>query len=228
MPNSKNNPFGPVRRRSMEEEVYRRMREAILRGDVSGGGRLIQDAIADRFGTSRIPVRDALRRLEADGLVETDSRGIYSVTRFGVDDLKEVYNLRELLEGHLMTRACGRLGIAELDELDQLQRDMDEAEAKGDPEAYVALNQQFHHALYDAAAQPRTQKLIFSLWQGMPPLTPLTIENRMAESSREHWAILQALRAGDSEGAARAMRQHIATAGQALLKHVSTGGVSLR
>lgn len=225
---SKSTPFAPVRRRSMEEEVYLRMREAILRGDVAGGERLVQEDIAGRFGTSRIPVRDALRRLEADGLVETDGRGVYSVTRFGVDDLKEVYSLRELLEGHLVTRACEQLSAAELDELEQLQVDMEAAQAAGDPEAYVAINQRFHQAIYDAAGQPRAQKIILSLWQGMPPLTPLTIENRMAESSREHRAILEALRAGDADAAAEAMRQHIATAGRALLEHVSTGGVSLR
>src|SRR5699024_6434552 len=110
-----------------------------------------------------------------DGLVETDGRGAYCVTRFGIDDLKEVYSLRELLEGHLVARASERLGHEELDELEQLQHDMDEADAGGDPEAYVALNQRFHQAIYDAAAQPRAQKIILSLWQGMPPLTPLTI-----------------------------------------------------
>lgn len=228
MPSRPPSPIAPVRRRSMEEEVYLRLRDAILRGELAGGERLVQEDIAGRYGTSRIPVRDALRRLEADGLVETDVRGVCSVTRFGVDDLKEVYRLRELLEGHLISHACSRLGAEELDELERLQQDMDEAQASGDPQAYVALNQRFHRALYDAADQPRAQKIIMSLWQGMPPLTPITIENRMAESSKEHWAILHALRAGQPEQAAQAMRHHIATAGQALLEHVSSGGVSLR
>ena len=181
MSQPKYDPFTPVRRRSMEEEVYLRMREAILRGQVSGGERLVQEDIAGRFGTSRIPVRDALRRLEADGLVETDGRGVCSVTRFGVEDLKEVYSLRELLEGYLVARACSQLSTTELDELEQLQRDMDDAAARGDAELYVALNQRFHQAIYDAASQPRAQKIILSLWQGMPPLTPLSIESRIAQ-----------------------------------------------
>lgn len=221
-------PFAPVQRHSMEEEVYRRMREAILHGHVAGGERLVQEDIAGRFGTSRIPVRDALRRLEADGLVETGGRGVYCVTRFGIDDLKEVYELREMLESHLTARACERLGKAELDELEQLQRAMDDAEAGNDPEAYVALNQRFHRAIYDAADQPRSQKIILSLWQGMPPLTPLTIASRMAKSSREHWRILDALRSGDSQAAATAMGRHIAAAGDALLHHVASNGTGLR
>ena len=228
MPSPKKTPFAPVRRRSMEEELYLQMREAILSGDIAGGERLVQEDIAGRFGTSRIPVRDALRRLEADGLVETDARGVYSVSRFGVEDLKETYSLRELLEGHVVAHACAQLSDEDLNELEQLQRDMDPAQPDGDAEAYVALNQRFHRALYDAANQPRAQKIIMSLWLGMPPLTPITIENRMAESSQEHWTILKALRAGDAEGAAHAMRAHIATAGRALLEHVGTGGVSLR
>lgn len=223
MSSTRSNPFAPLRRRSMEEEVYLRMREAILRGDVAGGERLVQEDIAGRFGTSRIPVRDALRRLEADGLVEADARGVYSVTRFGPDDLKEVYRLRELLEGHLTACACEQLGAEELDELEQLQREMDEAGS--DAETYVALNQRFHQAIYDAAGQPRTQRMVRSLWQGMPPLTPLTLAHRISESHREHRAILDALRAGDAEAAAAAMRRHIATAGEALLRHVSNSGV---
>ncbi|MBL7249911.1 GntR family transcriptional regulator [Alloalcanivorax sp. C16-2] len=228
MPASKSSPFAPVRRRSMEEEVYLRMREAILQGDLPGGERLVQEDIAQRFGTSRIPVRDALRRLDADGLVEAGARGVYSVTRFGPDDLKEVYALRELLEGHLAAHACEHLGAEALDELEQLQEEMEHAQANQDAEAYVALNQRFHRALYDAAAQPRTEKIILSLWQGIPPLTPLTIEHRMEESSREHRAIIAALRAGDSAGAGQAMRAHIATAGRALLDHVARGEVNLR
>ena len=208
--------------------MYLRMREAILRGQLSGGERLVQEDIAGRFGTSRIPVRDALRRLEADGLVETDGRGVCSVTRFGVEDLKEVYSLRELLEGHLAARACSQLSAAELDELEQLQRDMDDCAASGDAEAYVALNQRFHQAIYDAAGQPRAQKIILSLWQGMPPLTPLSIESRLAASSHEHWQILKALREGEPQAASAAMRRHIATAGDALLAHVCAGNVSLR
>ncbi|GAA5118814.1 GntR family transcriptional regulator [Alloalcanivorax gelatiniphagus] len=228
MPASKSSPFTPVRRRSMEEEVYLRMREAILQGDLPGGERLVQEDIAQRFGTSRIPVRDALRRLEADGLVEAGARGVYSVTRFGPDDLKEVYALRELLEGHLVEHACEHLTGEVLEELEQLHQDMEQARADQDPEAYVALNQRFHRALYDAADQPRTEKIILSLWQGIPPLTPLTIEHRMDESSREHLAIIEALRDRDAPRAATAMRAHVATAGRALLEHVARGDVNLR
>ncbi len=228
MPRTQTDPFAPVRRRSMEEEVYIRMREAILRGDIAGGERLVQEDLAKRFGTSRIPVRDALRRLEADGLVETEGRGSYRVSSFGVDDVKEIYALRELLEGHMVAQACPQLGDEELDELEQLQQDMDQAADDGDSAAYVALNQRFHRVLYDAANQPRTQKIVLTLWQGVPPLTPITIENRMAESSQEHWAIVRALRAGDAAAAAEAMRRHIAAAGEGLLAHVSSGGAGLR
>src|SRR5699024_345343 len=101
--------FAPVKRHSIEDEVYQRLRETILKGDLEGGQRLIHENLAKRFGTSRIPVRDALKRLAADGLVETDKRGTYRVTHCGVEDVQEIYALRELLEAHAVALATPRL-----------------------------------------------------------------------------------------------------------------------
>lgn len=208
--------FGPVRRRSIEDEVYVRLREAILTGEIGGGERLVHEDLAGRFGTSRIPVRDALKRLVFDGLVDADDRGVCHVSHFGVEDIDEIYALREMLESHAVSQATARLSAEELAELERLQGEIEQAAADNDKEAYVALNQAFHRELYDSADQPRLARIIHGLWQGLPPLTPMTIENRLPQAVAEHRAVLVALRARDPQAAAAAMRAHIASAGQAL------------
>lgn len=224
----KSSSLTPVRRRSIEEEVYLRMREAILSGEMAGGDRLIHEELAGRFGTSRIPVRDALRRLQADGLVETDSRGIYTVTPCAIEDVEEIYSLRALLEARAVALATPHLSKADLAELNQLQQAMDATESSGDVDSYVALNQQFHHAIYEAARQPRLLKIITSLWQGLPPLTPLKIHSRVPASNREHHEILSALAEGDAKAAAAAMARHIDNAGIALRDYIAEAGGQLR
>ena len=228
MPSQKPSSLRPVRRRSIEEEVYLRMREAILSGEMAGGERLIHDDLANRFGTSRIPVRDALRRLQADGLVETDTRGVYTVTSCTLEDVEEIYSLRALLEARAVALATPQLRKATLAHLHELQAAMDATESSGDVDAYVALNQQFHQTLYEAANQPRLLKLITTLWQGLPPLTPLKIHTRVPASNREHHAILAALAQQDANAAAAAMARHIENAGAALADYINEAGGQLR
>ncbi|MFC3103616.1 GntR family transcriptional regulator [Salinisphaera aquimarina] len=219
---SSKSSFGPVRRRSIEDEVYMRMREAILTGEIEGGERLVHEDLASRFGTSRIPVRDALKRLVFDGLVDADDRGVCHVSHFGLEDVEEIYALREMLEAHAVAKATLQLTEEELAELERLQGEIEQAAASDDKEAYVELNQTFHRELYDSANQPRLVRLIYGLWQGLPPLTPMAIDDRLVQAAHEHRAILQALRARDGKAAAEAMREHIATAGRALHDYVAS------
>jgi DNA-binding GntR family transcriptional regulator len=220
--------FAPVRRRSIEDEVYQRLREAILAGELAGGERLVHEDLANRFGISRIPVRDALKRLVADGLVDLDERRIYRVSRCGIEDVEEIYSLRSLLESHAVALATARLEDDDLAALARLQEEMEEAAATRDAETFVERNQAFHRGLYECAGQPRLLRMIEGLWQGLPPLTPLTIESRLAKSNQEHRAIVDALRARDTAGAVEALRAHIAAAGHALRIYVSSRGDRLR
>ncbi len=219
---------GPVRRRSVEEEVYLRLRESVLRNELADGKHLVHADLAKHFGTSRIPVRDALRRLVSDGLVDVDERGTYRVSRCGVEDVEEVYALRQLLESHAVAVAVPRLSADDLAQLERLNEEMEQAAAAGEAETYVALNQTFHCELYESTERPRLMRIIHGLWQGLPPLTPITIESRLAQSNQEHGAIIDALRADDGERAATAMRTHIKAAGAALQDYVASKDGELR
>lgn len=210
----------PIRRETLEDQVYRALRQAILEGRLKGGERLVQEALASTFGTSRIPVRDALRRLHQEGLVEADERGGYRVATWGPEDVEDVYTLRLLLEPEALRLAGPKLSEEELDELEALQFQMEEAASEGDLDRYVDLNRSFHFFLYEAAGKRRLFQFIQMLWSGLPPLTPLSVPGQLDRSNREHRLLVQALRKGAVEEAVHILRRHIRYAMEALLERM--------
>lgn len=210
----------PIRRETLEDQVYRALRQAILDGRLKGGERLVQEALASTFGTSRIPVRDALRRLHQEGLVEADERGGYRVATWGPEDVEDVYTLRLLLEPEALRLAGPKLSEEELDELEALQFQMEEAASEGDLDRYVDLNRSFHFFLYEAAGKRRLFQFIQMLWSGLPPLTPLSVPGQLDRSNREHRLLVQALRKRAVEDAVHILRRHIRYAMEALLERM--------
>lgn len=210
----------PIRRETLEDQVYRTLRQTILEGHLKGGERLVQEALASTFGTSRIPVRDALRRLHQEGLVEADERGGYRVATWGPEDVEDVYTLRLLLEPEALRLAGPKLSEEELDELEALQFQMEEAASEGDLDRYVDLNRSFHFFIYEAAGKRRLFQFIQMLWSGLPPLTPLSVPGQLDRSNREHRLLVQALRKGAVEEAVHILRRHIRYAMEALLERM--------
>lgn len=209
-----------IRRETLETQVYQVLRAAILEKQLASGERLVQDELATKLGTSRIPVRDALKRLEVEGLVTTNERGSYFVSTFGVEDLEEIYDLRALLEPYAAAKATTRLTASELEELERLVQDMAQAAAAQDRERYVQLNEDFHTILYEASKERRLVRMIKSLWSGQPPLTPITVPGQLDRSPQEHQELLGALKEGNVGAVEDILRMHIQNAGQALKAHL--------
>jgi DNA-binding GntR family transcriptional regulator len=207
---------GSIRRETLETQVYQVLRKAILEGQLAAGERLVQDEVATKLGTSRIPVRDALKRLEVEGLVTADERGSYSVSLFGVEDLEEIYNLRALLEPYAAAKAIPKLTASELGALERLVQEMAQAAATQDLERYVQLNQDFHIMLYEATKEHRLVRMIKSLWSGLPPLVFLIVPGQLDHSEEEHKALLQAVKEGNVGAVEDTLRMHIQNAGQSL------------
>jgi len=212
--------LGSVQRETLEEQVYRILRQAILKGRLEGGRRLVQEALAQELGTSRIPVRDALRRLHQEGLVYMDERGGYWVTTWGPEEVEELYSLRLLLEPEAVRLACPRLGEEDLKELESLQVQMEGAAEEGEVDEYIALNRDLHLFLYEASGRRRLFQFIQTLWSGLPPLTPLSVPGQLARSNLEHRALLEALRRRDADKAAEVLQAHIVHAWEALLRRI--------
>ncbi len=214
--------FPLIEKGTLETQMYQVLRTLILEGRLAGGERLVQDELAAKFGTSRIPVRDALKKLEHDSLVRLDGHGSYVVNSFGIEDLQEIYDLRALLESYAVVKVVTKLTDDDLVELEKLVDGMNQAGHAHDIERYVQLNQVFHMQLYEVGKEPRLLRMIKNLWSlsGVPKYTPATIPGQLEHSIVEHQMLLKALKDRDASAAEVAIRTHIQNAGALLLTHL--------
>jgi DNA-binding GntR family transcriptional regulator len=201
-----------VRRETLGAQVYHLLRDRILRGEIAGGSRLIQGPLSEEIGTSRIPVRDALKRLESDGLVRCDETGRYSVVQFSTEDAEEVYAIRRRLEPFAVELAARAMTSEAMGEIKSLFNELNKAARRRRLEKYIEINTSFHMAIYEASGMVRLVRIIRGLYSGVPSLTPIVLEGRIVRSQEEHAEIVDRLAARDGAGAARAMDRHIENA----------------
>jgi DNA-binding GntR family transcriptional regulator len=201
-----------VRRETLGAQVYHLLRDRILRGEIAGGSRLIQGPLSEEIGTSRIPVRDALKRLESDGLVMCDETGRYSVVQFSTEDAEEVYAIRRQLEPFAVELAAKAMTPEAMGEIKLLFNELSKAARRRQLEKYIGINTSFHMAIYEASGMVRLVRIIRGLYSGVPSLTPIVLEGRMVRSQEEHAEVLDRLQARDGAGAAHAMDRHIENA----------------
>lgn len=184
------------------ETVLEAMREAILTGALPPGMRLRQEKLADMFGTSRIPVREALRALEYEGLVASAPYRGFTVTQLDADDVEDVYDLRIVLEGHAVRLAVPLMTDEDLQTLEILYAAMVDAES-GD--AKLAARERFYIKLYSMTGRPRLVNLIARLRQEIArSLRWPTLQH----APEHHDQFFEAIRAGDAERAASQLASH--------------------
>jgi DNA-binding GntR family transcriptional regulator len=188
------------------------LRERIFAGVYPAGAALRQDALAADLGVSRIPVREALVQLEAEGLVRIAPHKGASVVALDPDEVLELYALRALVEPELMALSTPLLREEDFAALDGL---LDAFDARaGDPLAWGELNTALHLALYARAPRPRTLALASGWLRECDRTTRLQLGLGAAgleRARREHRALVDLARAGDAAGAARLTRDHILT-----------------
>jgi DNA-binding GntR family transcriptional regulator len=196
---------------SRAEYAYNKLRDAIRSNGLQPGQRLKEAELADRFQISRTPIREALSRLMLEGLVQLTARGA-SVASLTNQQVREVYYLREILEGAAAQLAAAKITSAELETM----REFVEAFATDiSAQEAARLNELFHQAILDAAHNGYlTQALIrLSDTLHLLPGTTFQEEGRIAEALEEHRNILNALEARDGAAAEQTARLHIRRAG---------------
>ncbi len=177
---------------------------------------MIEEQLAERLGISRTPVRQALTMLEAEGLVEiTPNKGAV-VCSFGIEEVRDVYDLRAVLEGHAARRAASRIGEPELERLGQLCEEMEGlgsrfSDHEGEIRRLVFLNQEYHEMIVAASRNRRLERLVQHAVE-----VPLVFKSffwyRPQErtiSNHHHRQILNALESGDADRAEIVMREHV-------------------
>lgn len=200
---------------SLADRAYDRFRDALRRGTLSPGQRVLETEIAEAFGMSRTPVREAIRRLQAEGLVaQLPGRGL-CVAQYDHAEVDELYVMREALEGTAARLAAANAGRPDIG---LLQR-MVEEEAGLPAEALAEHNRRFHRALHQAAHNRYLLRSLSALSDALLLLGPTTLDRpgRAAKARKEHAKIVAAIAARDEAGAEAAARAHIAAAHEARL-----------
>ena len=191
------------------------LEDAIVSGRFAPGARLDPETLAREFDCSRTPIREALQQLEASGLVRVAAKRGTFVSEWTVDELAERFEVMAELEAICARLAARRITEAELAELEAAHEACRRESEAGDIDAYYAENSTFHHCVYRATHNAFLEREASRLHAVLQPYRrmQLQVRNRMARSLAEHDAVMAAIRAGDDQAAAEAMRNHVVIQG---------------
>jgi DNA-binding GntR family transcriptional regulator len=206
------------------------LRERILRGDYPEGEPLRQDALADELGVSRIPVREALRQLEAEGLVVFNPHRGAVVSTLSLEEIDELFELRAEIEVDLLRRSIPRMTQEQIDRATDVLDEFQDALAAGEATRWGPLNWHFHAALYAPANRNFTMGVLQKLHQHSDRYfrMQLLLAHGGATANDEHRAIADAVARKDVASACQLMRAHILGAGRSLLVLLQTQRVGKR
>ena len=201
-------------------KIVEELREGILTGKFARGAHLQQDELAEHFESSITPVREALRILEAEGMVISEPHRGVRVAPLALDKVTATYVVRRLVEGYAMQRATRQMSRRDLAEARRLLAEEDTLRQDMDTQAIRELNHRFHFFFYDRIGMPALADEIRSLWQSFPWDMLLSAELRSAESHLEHEAILNAVENGDLEEVRSRTEAHITNGFRAIMRHL--------
>jgi DNA-binding GntR family transcriptional regulator len=184
-----------------QEAVLAELRRLIATGGMRPGEQIIQDALAEKLGVSRVPLREALKILEGEGQVTYLARRGYFVALLSLADLLEVYRIREVLEAEAVRVGIPLMTGHDLDRFEEAARDVERAAETVDVSAMTKANRRFHATLIEACALPRLVRIIRQLWDATEVYRAVyyTDEPNRTRVLDEHRALVEAVKAGDVE-----------------------------
>lgn len=209
-----------VSRVKIADSVTNEIRQLILSGEIADGSPLRQDALAELMGTSRIPVREALSRLESEGLVASFPHKGYVVTGLSRSDIEELFDLRIVLEPDLIRHAIPRMTEQDLAVATAILAEYDAALLTGDVDTWGDLNRQFHMALYAPSGRSKTLDIVRGLLVNADRYTRLvlTVGYGIDKAQEDHGGLLDLCRRGMVNQAVALTRDHIERTGADLLE----------
>ncbi|MFN8379682.1 MAG: GntR family transcriptional regulator [Anaerolineae bacterium] len=204
---------------TVSQQVLEYIRDGIFTGRYPVGYRIDQQSVADELGVSVIPVRECLRQLQAEGLLENlPYRGSF-VKSLSLTELRDIYVTRETLEELAARLAVERLTSETLRSLESHIAEMERATEDTDLDALFALNRSFHFTLYEASQNSILVELIEGLWDRSTIYRRMFtfMPDRATQALEEHKRILAACQAGDGQGAGQATRDNVAHTTRAII-----------
>lgn len=219
-------PRRPIlERRVLREDIKKYFIDLIVAGELKPGQRIVETKIAKDLQVSQAPVREALRELEAMGLVETRPYQGTFIRELTRERIREAYEVRQILEGEAARRAAKRITPEDLAKLDELVREMQEAARRGDRSDFVEKDIDFHATIFAAAGN----ELLYQIWVNvrMGNFTLITTQlsrRSLPDLAERHRCIVEGLKIGDADLASQQAELHIAELAEEVLKKIPAGG----
>jgi DNA-binding GntR family transcriptional regulator len=209
--------------RTISASVAEELRRRIVDGEFQAGFQLRQEALAVEFGISRIPVREALVQLEAEGLVKIHPHRGAIVSALSPEEVEELFELRALLEPRLLKASAPHLTEADYERLKGILQEYSSELHAMHVSRWGELNREFHMVLYQHAGQPRSVAIVANLLQECDRHTrlQLTLTDGRARAEAEHDQLLRLCAEGQIGSACKLLKTHIENAGKSLLKYLS-------
>lgn len=196
----------------LRDVVFHTLREAILRGDLKPGERLMELQLAEKLGVSRTPIREAIRMLEQEGLAVTMPRRGAEVARMTLKDMEDVLEIREALDELAVRIACARITDEQLQKLSEVKRQFESSTQTGDVKQIAEADVSFHDVIYEATGNPKLVTLLNNLREQVYRYRVEYLKNpkNYPVLIKEHEAILQSLKDREVGRAVSAMQEHVA------------------
>ena len=199
----------PLKKQSLQNMVYQTIRQAILEREIEPGEHINIRKLAERLSVSTMPVREALRQLEAEGMVSFNSNKRIVASQLSRSELYDIYSIRIPLEEMALLKCFERKDESGLRHLEELQRQMSKPDVTG--VEWFNLNRAFHMKLHEMSGSLRLFQILQGLWNSTGPYLRIYSEDKrtVIKGNQEHELILKALRKGDRSGAKRVLREHL-------------------
>ncbi|MFO8091013.1 MAG: GntR family transcriptional regulator [Desulfatiglandaceae bacterium] len=198
-------------RRSLGEYVYQNLKQAIVLGEMAPGSRVVENRVADAMKISRTPVREAIHKLEREGFLKRSSSGGLSVSGLTRAEIREVFEIRSVLESYAARLAAARHHGEDLAPLEDKIREFDVTLEQGRLEALPEINTDFHDMLYELSRSPKLVEIINDLRDQIQRFRIIILKKQgwAGRSNEDHKLIINFMKKRDEEGIVRIMREHM-------------------
>lgn len=205
---------------TLRERILETIRDAIMSGALKPGEKVAEPELAERFGISRTPIREAFRQLESEGYLTVIPRKGAVVTAFTRKDVVEFYAIKSILEGYAARKACERMSDRDLERLRAINDRLRQLAGGGDIKQFFRVHNDFHDHFIRAADNEKLSELIHNLMQKFQRLriASLSVAGRMQISVEEHDKIIEAFARRDGEAAESLVRQNAEYGGSVLMQ----------
>jgi DNA-binding GntR family transcriptional regulator len=207
-------------RKSLGEHVFESLKHSIVMGKIFSGEWLVESHIAETLGISRTPVREAIHKLEREGLIERQPRGGFTVLGLTRNDIEETFGIRSVLEGYAARLAAVKHNKEELEALEKKIEEFQNALDRKRMNLLPAINTEFHDLLYSLSKSSKLISIINGLRDQIYRFRKMNLkeEKFAATSNQDHIQMLQSIRKRNAEGAERLAREHILRGREIVLK----------